>query len=101
MGFFCGYFAYVQVATALGNPLAIGDDFELTNLVQSKDGVNSEGLLNEGHETCDLGLSVVSCRAVNDLEPSWVLQSRSFSQLALIERLVMVNDNVRILYDGS
>ena len=48
-----------------GNSLVSG----IQRQVQSKDGVNIEGLLNEGHETRDLGLIVVSCRAVNNLEP--------------------------------
>jgi hypothetical protein len=56
------------VATALGNPLAVSDNLELTNLARSQDGINIEALLDEGHETRDLGLVAVSCRAVNDLD---------------------------------
>jgi hypothetical protein len=55
------------IPTALGNPLAISDNLELTGLPRRNDGFNAEALLDEGHETRDLGLVVLSCRAVNDL----------------------------------
>ena len=53
--------------TALGNPLAVSDHLELTELTGRNDGFNAEALLDEGHETRDLGLVVLSRRAVNDL----------------------------------
>ena len=56
------------VSTALSNPLAVGDNLELTGLPRRKDGFNVEALLDEGRETRDLGLVVLSCRAVNDLD---------------------------------
>jgi hypothetical protein len=56
------------VPTALGNPLAVSDDLELTGLARHRDSINVEALLDEGHETRDLGLVVLSCRAVNDLD---------------------------------
>jgi hypothetical protein len=56
------------VPTALGNPFAIGDNLELTRLPRLNDGFNVEVLLDEGHETRDLGFVVLSCRAVNDLD---------------------------------
>jgi len=56
------------VPTALGNPLAVSDHLELTGLTRCSDGFNVEALLDEGHETRDLGLVVLSRRAVNDLD---------------------------------
>ena len=60
------------VPTALGNPLAVRDHLELTGLTRRNDGFNAQALLDEGHETRDLGLVVLSRRAVNDfyLHPS-------------------------------
>jgi hypothetical protein len=63
------------VPTALGNPLAINDNLELTDLPRLNDGFNIEAVLDEGHETRDLGLVVLSCRAMNDLDLQSVLQS--------------------------
>ena len=63
------------ISTALGNPLAVSDNFELTGLPRRNDSFNVEALLDEGHETRDLGLVVLSCRAVNDLDLHSVLQS--------------------------
>jgi hypothetical protein len=57
------------VPTAFRNPFAVSNHLELTNLARRKDGVNIEALFDEGHETRDLGLVVLSCRAVNDLDP--------------------------------
>jgi hypothetical protein len=56
------------ISAALGNPLAVSNNFELTSLPRRNDRVNVEALLDEGHETRDLGLVVLSCRAVNDLD---------------------------------
>jgi len=56
------------VPTALGNPLAVSDHLELTGLTRRNDGFNVEALFDEGHETRDLGLVVLSRRAVNDLD---------------------------------
>jgi len=56
------------VPTALGNPFAVGDHLELTGLTRRKDGFHAEALFDEGHETRDLGLVVLSRRAVNDLD---------------------------------
>ena len=56
------------VPAALGDPLAVSDDLELTGLSRRKDDFNIEALLDKGHETRDLGLVVLSCRAVNDLD---------------------------------
>ena len=56
------------VPTALGNPFAVSDHLELTGLTRRNDGFNVEALLDEGHETRDLGLVVLSRRAVNDLD---------------------------------
>jgi hypothetical protein len=56
------------VPTALGNPLAVSNNLELTSLPRRNDGFNIEALLDEGRETRDLDLVVQSCRAVNDLD---------------------------------
>lgn len=56
------------VSTPRGNPLAVSDNLELTGLSGFNDGFNPKTLLDEGHETRDLGLVVPSCRAVNDFD---------------------------------
>ncbi len=65
-----------RVPAALGNPLAVSDNLELTGLTGHKDGFSVEALLDEGHETRDLGLVVLSRRAVNDLDlhPSRIVE---------------------------
>ena len=57
------------VSTALGHPLAVSNNLELTGLTRRKDGFNIEAILDHGHETRDLGFVVLSRRAVNDLDP--------------------------------
>ena len=61
------------VATPFGNCLAVHDHVELTGRAGRTDGVNIQALLDEGHETRDLGLVVLSSRAVNDLDLHSVL----------------------------
>ena len=56
------------VPTALGNLLAVRDHLELTELTRRKDGFNAEARFDEGHETRDLDLVVLSRRTVNDLD---------------------------------
>ena len=56
------------VPTALGNPLAVREHLELTDLAKCNDSVNIQALLDEGRETRDLGLVVLSRRAVNDFD---------------------------------
>jgi len=65
------------IPTALGNLLAVSDNLELTGLPRRNDGFNVEAILDEGHETRDLGLVVLSCRAVNNLDLHPVPQSAS------------------------
>jgi hypothetical protein len=55
------------VPAAFRNPLAVSDHLELTNLARLKDGINIEALSDEGHETRDLCLVVLSRWAMNDL----------------------------------
>jgi hypothetical protein len=69
------------VPAALGNLLAVSDHLELTGFPRSRDGFNVKAPLDEGHETRDLGLVVLSRRAVNDLDLHSVLQSASCSEL--------------------
>ena len=61
------------VPAALGNSLAVSDHLELTGLTRRKHGFNVEALLDEGHETRDLGFVVLSRWAVNDLDLHSVL----------------------------
>jgi hypothetical protein len=56
------------VSTALGNLLAVSDYRELAGPTRRERRFNAEALLDEGHETRDLGLVVLSRRAVNDLD---------------------------------
>ncbi|GEM_PF-5260385 len=56
------------VSPALGDFLAIGEDLELTGAPRLSDSLNAEALLDEGHETRDLGVVVVSGGAMNDLD---------------------------------
>ena len=70
------------VPTALGNPLAVSDHLELTGLTRRNDGFNVEALFDEGHETRDLGLVVLSRRAVNDLDLHLFSKSASRSRLS-------------------
>ena len=56
------------VPPALGYPLAISDNLELTCLSRLTHGLNIQALLDWGHETRNLGLVVLSCWAVNDLD---------------------------------
>lgn len=56
------------VSTALGDFFAIGEYLELTGVPRLSDSLNTEALLDEGHETRDLGVVVVSGRAMNDLD---------------------------------
>jgi hypothetical protein len=69
------------VPTALGYPLAVSDDLELTCLPRRNDGFYGEAIFDEGHETRDLGFVVLSRRAVNDLDLHYVIQSASWSPL--------------------
>jgi len=65
------------ISTALGNPLAVRDHFELTCLARSNDSFNVQALLDEGRETRDLRIVVLSGRAVNDFDLHSVLQTTS------------------------
>jgi hypothetical protein len=82
VGVACAKAPREPVSTALGYPLAVSDNLELTWLTRRNDGFNVEAILNEGHETRDLGLVVLSRRAVNDLDVHSVLQSASCGHLA-------------------
>jgi hypothetical protein len=53
---------------ALCNHLAVSNNLELTSLPSCNDGFNVEALLDEGHETRDLCLVVLSCRAMYDFD---------------------------------
>ena len=65
------------VPAALGDPLAVGDDLELTGPARRLHGFDAEALLDEGRETRDLGLVVLSRRAVDDLDSHATLHSAS------------------------
>lgn len=51
------------VSAALHNSLAIGEHLKLASLARSNHGFNAEPLLNQGHETRNLGFIVPSRRA--------------------------------------
>jgi hypothetical protein len=63
------------VSAALRNPLAVRDHLKLASLTGPEDGLDAEALLDEGHETRDLDLIVLSRRAVNDFDLHPVLRS--------------------------
>jgi len=56
------------LAAALGDRFAVGDHVELSDLAGLKDGFHAEALFDQGHETRDLGLVVVSRGAVDDFD---------------------------------
>ena len=62
-----------KVSAALGDLLAVRDHLELAGLTRCNHGINAKALLDEGHETRDLGFVVLSRRAVNDLDVHSVL----------------------------
>jgi hypothetical protein len=74
-GIACPKFPCKPVPTALGNLLAVSDHLELPGLARRNDGFNAEALLDKGHETRDLGVVVLSRRAMNDLDLHSVFQS--------------------------
>jgi hypothetical protein len=63
------------VSAALRNTLAVGDYLKLTGLPRRNHGFNAEPLLDEGRETRDLSLVVLSRWAGNYLDLHSVLQS--------------------------
>jgi hypothetical protein len=63
------------ISTALGNPFAVRDHLELTGLARRNDGFNAQTLLDEGRETRDLGIVVLSGRAMHDFNLHFVLQA--------------------------
>ena len=65
------------VPAALGDLRPVRDDVELAGLPRRSRGINSQSLLDEGHETRDLGIVVLSGRAVNDFDLHSVLQTTS------------------------
>lgn len=69
------------VPAALGNLLPVRDHLELTSFAGRQYRFNAQALLDEGHETRDLDLVVLSGRAVNDFDFHCVLQSASCSQV--------------------
>ena len=65
------------VPTALRNPLSICKHLELTDPTRCNDSVNVQALLDESHETRDLGFVVLSCRTVNDFDLQFTLPPAS------------------------
>ena len=56
------------VSAALGNPLAVGEDIELTGFSRLWNGYDVQVFLDEGHETRDFDPVVVSRRTMNDFD---------------------------------
>jgi hypothetical protein len=65
------------ISTKLGNLLVFSDHVELTCLTRCNYGFNAQALLDEGRETRNLGIVVLSGRAVNDFDLHSVLQTTS------------------------
>jgi len=65
------------ISTTLGDPLAVGDHVELTGLTRRNDDFDAKALLDEGRETRDLRIVVLSGRAMNDFDLHSVLQTTS------------------------
>jgi hypothetical protein len=63
------------VPAALGDLRPVRDDVELAGLSRRHNGINAHALLDQGHETRDLGLVVPSRRAVDYLDLHSVLPS--------------------------
>ena len=83
------------VPAAFGDSLAVRDHLELTDPARSSHGLNAEALLDEGHETRDLGLIVLSRRAVHNLDLHSVLRSVQYSRLTL--RFIGVGHHAAIM----
>jgi hypothetical protein len=66
------------IPAALHNLLSIRNHVELTSLTRRKDGLDPQALLDEGHETRDLKLVVLSRRAVHDFHFHAVLQAAAW-----------------------
>jgi hypothetical protein len=66
------------IAAARRNGFAVHDHVKLTRCTGYFDGFDTQALLNEGHETRDLGFVVGSRRAMNDFDFHFVLPSTSF-----------------------
>jgi hypothetical protein len=75
IGIACSKFPCEPVPTSLGNSFAVREHLELTGLTRRNDRVNTQAFLDEGHETRDLDLVVLSGRAMNDFNPHETLQS--------------------------
>ena len=56
------------VSATRSNPLAVGYNVELAGLAWCADHVNVQALLDQGHETRDLGTVVLSSWTVNDFD---------------------------------
>jgi len=80
------------VPSAFRNPFAVSDHLELTDLASRKDGLDIEALFDEGHETRDLCLVVLSRRAVNDLDLH-LFQSTSDNRRDFIRWLMKSGDS--------
>jgi hypothetical protein len=66
------------IPAALRNLLAVRNHLELTSFPRRKDGLNPQALLDEGHETRDLDLVVLSRGAVHDFHFHAVPQSAAW-----------------------
>jgi hypothetical protein len=72
------------IATARGNGFAVHDHIELASRTGYFDGFDTQALLDEGHETRDLGFIVASRRTMNDLDFHSVLPLTSFVDQLLV-----------------
>jgi hypothetical protein len=71
------------VPAATGYSFAVRDHVELAGVTRSADSFDIEPLLDEGRETRDLGLVVLSSRAVDDFDFHAVLSTRLLTNGAI------------------
>ena len=99
------------VSATPGNLLAVGEHFELSCLAGDHGGCDSEILLDEGHETRDLGLVILSGGAVDDFDfhgrpPRWPDVEEGCRPQAnrvskMWQRLAFVDSKSEMPRDGS
>jgi hypothetical protein len=74
------------VATAFSDSFTIGKHFKLTGAARRNHGINAETLLDEGHETRDLGFVIPSSRARAYFDFHAVPPNRGYSSSMLNRR---------------
>jgi hypothetical protein len=65
------------VSAAFGDSFAVCEYVKLADLARRTNSIDAQALLDQGHETRDLGAVVLSGRTVNDFDLHGVLPSRN------------------------